>query len=622
MSTSTLTITVREPLTNSNTITLENVFVDSFNTEVILADDGITPIGNSYAISGTVTLDITADYANFFSALEAGSNRCVSVQIQVGGVTLASLSDDADDKGGPYCKLSTTQVVGHKTALMQFSITAQQSYVGDQTVVSHRWNQKISIDAAGRLTHHVSGSLTVARGTSGSTNSIATKTTWEGKIAYADLFRRAIIPPVPGVGWRRESQEFALDDAGTMLVYSFTDKRFAYDLPNNVIAGDMSFTYERSLENPAQAMCTFSCDLEGDLGLKSLAGTTPNRRLVEIAVALSKTRIDLNYERTIVQRMRVTEKDMLSGYAIRFELDAVVMPREAYDSTVITAIAYMVGNAFTITRTDSRSVDAYGPYVSEGESATTYGMIPHWVANAVSGMEPTTGDMPQAALFTITGANTYGAVEVAVISGADGVEAMNAAFNGAYQGSQIQQGEQSINGETGPFQTLVQHTVSITHCTYDSGIVRLSPMYVSAPDFVFQTRKPTPIIEERVEVSRMNHAPAKFLRPLPSNAYLIDDDWKVSFGKYDAQGNRLFSGIYTRRYAMYDGGSGVAKAISGYSTETAPSGAQLRVWGALDDIVRPSYSPLGGDQESGSVFIATGADVDAQYGVAQQDYVT
>jgi hypothetical protein len=515
--------------------------------------------------------------------------------------------------------LSTTQVIGKKTALIQFLVTAQQSYVTDQTVVAHRWDQKMSLDAAGRLTRSVSGTLTVARGSTGVQTSLASNSVWENKIAYADLFRRAIIPDVPGIGWRREAQEFAMDEGGSMLVYSFVDKRYAFDLPNGVRTGDMSFTYERSLENPVQAVCSFSCELEGDLGLNNIAGTTPNRRLVEIAVELSKTRIDLNYARTIVQRMRVTEQNLLSGFSIRFELDAVVMPREANDSTTITAIGYMVGNAFTITRTDSRAVDAYGPYgyIGEDDGAVqgTYGMIPHWVANAVSGMETTSGDMPTASLFTIVDANTHGAVTVAVVSGADGVSEMNTLFNGFYQDSQNQPADNEDE-----YQTLVQHTVSNTKARYDSGIVRLSPMYVSTADFVFQTRKPIATVVERVEVSRMNQSPPKVLRQLPSNAYLLNDDWQVSWGQYDSQGNRLFSGVYTREYAMYDPG-GDALATSGFSTQTAPSGAGLRAWGAPNETVLPSFSPTAANEVAGSVF-SFGSDVPAEYSVPQEDFIT
>jgi hypothetical protein len=603
------------------TVTLDNIFIDQFNTEALFAADKFTPIGQSITASGTATIDITTAYTTLEETLQRGSNRCQAVVINIDGTDLLNVIDNDDDSGGPFCKLTTTQVIGKKTALIQFTVTAQQSYVASQTVVAHRWDQKMSLDAAGRLTRSVSGTLTVARGTSGAATSLATNASWEGKVAYADLFRNAIIPDVPGVGWRREAQEFAMDEGGSMLVYSFTDKRYAFDLPDNVRTGDMSFTYERSLENPVQAVCSFSCELEADLGLNNIAGTTPNRRLVEIAVELSKTRIDLNYARTIVQRMRVTEQNMLSGFSIKFELDAVVMPRTANDSSNITAIGYMVGNAFTISRTESRAVDAYGPYgyISPGGGGGavqgTYGMIPHWVANAVSGMEETTGSMPTAALFTILDATAHGAVNVAVISGADGVAAMNTLFNGFYQGTQNQP---ALNDDD--YQTLVQHTVSSTKARYDSGIVRLSPMYVSAADFVFQTRKPIATITERVEVSRMNQSPPKVLRELPSNAYLLNDDWQVSWGQYDSQGNRLFSGVYTREYAMYDPG-GDALLISGFATQTAPSGAGLRAWGAPNESVLPSYSPTAANEVAGSVF-SIGADIPAQYNVPQEDFVT
>jgi hypothetical protein len=120
----------------------------------------------------------------------------------------------------------------------------------------------------------------------------------------------------------------------------------------------------------------------------------------------------------------------------------------------------------------------------------------------------------------------------------------------------------------------------------------------------------------------MNQSPPKVLRPLPTNAYLVQDNWQVSWGQYDTQGNRLFSGIYTREYAMYDPG-GSALATSGFDTQAAPSGANLRVWGAPYETVRPSFSPTSSTEAAGSVFAAAAAgDVPAQYEVPQEDFVT
>lgn len=608
-------------------VNMDGVFVDAYNTEVNYAEDGITPLGQTITVTGTAVIPAGNEYQTFIASLRNGGNRLQAAQVFVGSVPLVNLQKVDDDQGGPFCKITTNEVVGFGCAFMRFELSAKQSYVVNQTVTSHNWTQTMQIDGNGLMTRTINGHLHVARNTKGTNKTLATYDSWKGKVAYADLFRRAITPDVPGEGWRRESQTFALDVSSTILTYTLVDKRYVSDLPDGVRVGDMDFTYERSADNQNLATVRFTCDLEGDIALSQITGTTGNRRLVEAAVALSKTRLNLDYQRALVQRMVVTERQLLSGFSIRFELDALMLPVSSQElGSTMVPLAYMIGNRFHVNRTVTRAVDAYGPIAFDKvvDKTTTYGMVPHFLDNAISGMElaptgdetnPNPGFMPYATLFNIQNANVYGTVQVYVVSGADGTTAMNSSFSGKFSNQQTQPGKNDPG-----FLTIVNHSISITKAKYDSGIVRLMPMYVDAPDLVMQVRKPCVHVTERIEVSRLNQAPAKQVRPLPAYAYLVSDDWNVTFGKYDAQGNRMFTGVYERTYAVYDsGGPG-----QGFVTQTAPGGAVLRAWGAPQQTVLPTLSLLGytETQQATSNVFAVADDMAAAYTVPTETYVT
>lgn len=602
--------------------------IEEFAQEAVYAEDNIHAIGQKFRIVGTCIADCGGpgdDYDFLKSQLRISNNRVKLVELYgMPGLAdqLFSVSDTMDDTGGPFVKISATHIYGANTAILRFEISAQVSYVDSQTVVAHRWTQRMSMDAAGHVTRTINGTIHVARGTTGSSTTPATSVAWTSKAAYADLFRRAIVPNVIGEGWRRESQDFALDANSTMLTYSIVDKRYAYDLPDGVIVGDMEFSIERGLSHTGYAVAKFSCDLEGSLALKEVSGTTPNRRLIEAAVQLSKLRLNVDYKNTIVQNLRVTEKNLLSGFAIRYEMEAWITAASNPEQTGILTIPYMIGQKFTITRTVSRSIDPYGPALTPAgglEGPISYGMLPSYLANEIDGMIPVdveSAPMPQASVFQVTGSNTFGTVTVAIVSGTDGVSTMNDLFSGAFSGWQKQP-----NRDEDDYATIIPRTTSVTHTEYDSGIVRLSPMYVDTADFVFQTKKPEVRVRERVEVARANQAPPKEIRPLPTNAYVKSEDWRVTSGKFDAQGQRMFTGIFERDYVLYDSGSG---SSVGFYTFTTPGGGDVRAWGAPNETLLGTYSPTAfneGNAPGSSVF-ANATDGRQEYGVPNEDFVT
>jgi hypothetical protein len=140
-----------------------------------------------------------------------------------GGQTLLSATGGAgtdDSRGWPTAFIEATEIVGTNTVLLRFEIEHHRVFNASNTVTAHQWRQSMAIDAAGKLTRTVNGKLHITRATTGSALTLATNASWDGKQAWADLFRNAIIPGLPGEGWRRESQEFAVDEQGTAMTYS------------------------------------------------------------------------------------------------------------------------------------------------------------------------------------------------------------------------------------------------------------------------------------------------------------------------------------------------------------------------------------------------------------------
>jgi len=623
---------------------IDNVQIEAFQAEPEMASDSMTPQGTRMNITATGLMSHES-WLTVQEHLARTGNRCVKVHMphpSSADELLIDLEAEVSDVGGPFVKMTGTQVIGDTVVLVRLEITDRYSLC-NSPIVSHVWTQRWAIDGAGHSTRTVQGTITISRGNT-STAPVPPargQQPWTQTIPWADIFRRAIIPPLPAYGWRRESQDFAYDAQGIALIYTITDKQYAHDLPDGVRVGDMEFSYERSLENPAIANCTFSCDLQGEPSLRNLdyAGTTStrgNRHLVTAAVQLSKTRINAVYGHCLITRMRVTEKNILSGYSIRFEMDAQMFPEERATTNLVAPMAWMIGRGFTVTRTTSRELDAFGsatrPVNNIGGnqsfgSPELYVMLPHYLDNAVSGMacEGTDVGIPHATVYVLDAANpALGTITITTIEGDSGFGPINdpqsgQGFNGKYY-AQMQQG-----ANQGGYLTVVSHSVSITKVRTQTGLCRLTSMYVDAPDHVFQVTKPRIEITERIEVSRVNKSPPRVARPLPVGSYVVSEDWDVSYGRFDAQGNRIFTGVFERTYAMYDTGGTPndpeMPTLAGFYSTVPQAGIMagdtIRGWMAVTGYVNSPFSPLGTDatQATGGNVFTVATDLDVRYAV-------
>lgn len=637
----TLDLTVSNGGITTSNYTIDNVQLESYHAEAEIADDQMTPKGSRFAITAT-GLIAAESWSSIQTNLSRTGNRATLVRMtnpSVAGEYLINLASSNSDIGGPFVKMTGTQVIGSTVVLVRMEITDRIAICDASPITAHVWTQRMSTDGSGQITRTVQGTIYISRGSTGTTIGVVSRNIapWTGTMPWADLFRRAIVPTLPAYGWRRESQDFAYDSTSTALIYTVVDKQYAHDLPDGVRIGDMEFSYERSLDNPAVANCSFSCDLVGDISMRNLDygnTTRGNRVLVRAAVELSKTRINATYGNMLITRMRVTEKNILSGYAIRFELDAQSYPNTAQATNTMSPLAYMIGQGFKVVRSTSREIDAYGSKVrslsGENPSAQSelYAMVPHYFQNILNGMDcqGTENPVPYAVTQTISENDpTYGTVAVTVIAGNVGLGPSNDIIVGKYAATATQE-------PSGTYTNIVAHNLSVTSVKSSRGIVRLCPMYPNAQDLIFQTKKPEVRVTERVEVSRVNIAPDRVNRPLPSGAVVDSEDWDVSFGRFDAQGNRVFTGVFSRTYMLYDlGGSASVNAptANGFydllPTTGAMSGDSVRAWRAPSATVAATISFLAtkaSQNTSASVFSNAADNADARYAVPVETTVT
>jgi hypothetical protein len=619
------------PYDANPTLTLLNCQIEQYSNEPVFAQDGMTVESTRLAISGTCIIDNTTSL-NVSQNLERASQRCSSIVMTVGGSSLINLTAGESNIKGPFLKLNATQVVGAQgLCLVRFEINDTYPVCRNSPLLSHTWTQTMSLDMAGHATRTVNGTLRAWMNKDGAQTLVPQDASgWINRSGYADLFRDPILPDVPGYGWRRESQQFAYDATSTGLVYQFVDRQYAYDLPDGVRVGDMEFSYERNLDNPGVANIAFSCDLEGDLSLTLIstyaAGaqpTTGNRYLLAQAIALSKTRINANYGGCLVTRLRVTERDMLSGFKIRLEIDAQMYPTLSNEvTTEIAPIAWMVGQRFEVTRSISRTMSPYGPYAGiphedgpgEGQQGNKYAMVPHWISNALQDMECPNGanPLPKSLLLMFEGTNEYGNVDVAVGVDPAGITQINQQFAGKYKADQKQDADEESSGID--YTQIISHNLSLTNANYDTGMVRLSTMYLDKADIVLQVGKPVVRVKEHLEVAKANTAPTKVFRPLPAGAILISENYDVSFGKFDTQGQRMFVGSFDREFQMYDPGGGSG---NGFSTQTSVAAGQVRAWAAPNGKLNATLAQIATNASQGST-----ASVFGSQPVAALSYLT
>lgn len=569
------------------------------------AADGITLQSISLTITGTSILNDNTPgdlYTHLQYMTLNAPGKVTSVSIMVDGQEFVNIPKDA--RQGPFMSVTLNELVGTRTTVASFTITASittrsSTYGGASTdwlyaPVAHVWTQSFSLDAGGLITRTVRGSLTLDIGAIGTQDVPAGDGTLS-KVSdvspYADLFRRVVLPFInQGKIWRRESQTFAVNETGNMLTYEIVDSQARVQLPDGAYSGTADYTYERKRSSLSWATVRFECELEGPVD-----GDV--RRLIWGAVVLAQSRI--RFDQCLISRMVVQEMQLLKRARIRFELEAEAIATAVElgpgASTIAVPMAQYIAKNFTMARACSQVIDPYGP------PAQRYWAYPHWYDNDLSAKADLPSEIKRAAMQAFTEeACAPGAPVVTIIAPTIAIETINNIMNvGPFKDKLTIEVGGTEQSTTRPIQT-VEAVSSFTHVNNKTRMHRLQTLYTEGSDFVFQSGKPVVTINERVETRRVNLPPARVMRPIPTGFVMIEDDWKVNLGGIDADGNRTFTGVYTRTLMAYDGGG---QTSNGYTTS-----GSVRRWWSPSQQVQPAMA-LGYEanmqETSNSVLIAS-----------------
>lgn len=573
--------------------------INSWDQRPIYAEDGYTLTRIETTISGSALVSYGSSTYSTLGTLmrtEPGRVDFVSISVDSSGGTEQIYSAQAPDAlRGPLMSMTVTEIAGRQAAMVTFTIVGNAAgsvlSQSNSPIMSHRWVQSFSLDAAGHLTRTVTGSLTVdlANGSSTTTPSTGNSSGQiSGKAPWADIFRKAILPTRPNdtVAWRRESQTFAYNEAGNALIYTIVDTQARMAVPDAALTGNCDFTYERSRQDIAFATLRFNCDLEGpwdgDL-----------RNMIWSAVVLAQSRIPFNA--AMIDRMVVQEQEMMTRAKIRFEVTARCYAfqgdPEANGVYPPVPLANLIGKYFKVTRSCPEFPDAYGGASSHGVAG-----VPHWYNNDISAKLPAIDtSLPVATLIAaITAPCTPGTPTIVMTGDDSSLDSANTALNqGPFR--IIPLGSQ--NAANQPNGT--DRAQTVTSVFTDTKMHRLNTLYTEGSDFVFQIGKPSVTLEEVTTVKTVNKPPARVFRPMPSGFMCVKDDWKVNFGEIDPNGHRTFIGVYTRTLKSYDLGGTVS---NGYFT----NGGRRQWWPPSGYVTSPlalgfDTSPSGQD-DSQSVF--------------------
>lgn len=580
--------------------------VTSFKQEPVKADDGIVAVGLLTTITGTVSFADEAAYSQFRAAVAATrgvtSPLQYTVQMRDPGGSFTTLSTWAgtqqDDIGGPFLDVTeAVEVTGIRYIRANFTIRTQSarptvlSTGADGTAVpitGLSWKQRITIGPDGRLQRTVDGLVTCAPGliSSGTTTPSTDNTAaqWTGQKAYADLFRHACIPLVPGEGWRRTRQEYAYNPQSNALAFQFTDEQFRTDIPWPAQVGEFDFDAQRTLADAGAAQLTGRITLG--------AGNEVNpRQLIGAALDLMAARILPG--RDLIQRLNVKERNITGQVEITVEVEALVYSQNTANTNAIPLTA-MIGCPFTVKRaaatTDvQRTVNPYGsPSVvhAAGWASTSnkwYWMEPHWV-----GAHPTfqtaladAMTLGQATLIEFTDTVSSGIVSVVVANDDTFVSAMNATLDDGPYPSQYPK-----QADVGGYPSTMLRGFGESRTLVAPRVCRLCTAYNTGADYLFQIEKPVVVLTEKVEVTRLNQNPAKPMRPGPAGFMVVDEKWNIEAGAGDPQGQRAYKGVFVRTSMAFDGGGTTS---NGYASATV-GGVTIRTWsppasqvaGALD----------------------------------------
>lgn len=536
---------------------IQHVQIESWTADPVKAEDQVSVLTVQHVIKGTGIVS-EEDSETLASKIPAMTSRFqeprkgfkLTIQRDVSTdstfldtiVDGDSTNDAPDDLNGPITKLEIKQATGGKVAVVSFEIMLwlRQSEAGVNSladVISHRWRQRWEYDHVGLARRTVSGELVVrASADEGTYGDIATTTGNSQNPTYPnfdkgrnpDRYRLLVAPALPP-GFRRERQEFVVDDTGTKMLYVIEDREFTKGLPAPLKAGEANFSWERGISSVEGMLGrkTFDIEVEGDKN-------TPPVQLLATAVQISKNRIvyapsgeNATAGADWIIEIKVDEVDLLSRNKVRYRVVAVGIQQD--NKPFVAKTSFMLQDIL-------RGLQVgYVPPTPYGVANIYSGIREFW-----SGLIPD-GQTPQFPKATYEEVGIAPDAPVYVLP------------EGAYQ--QVSENlipvstvAGATNGGTvdGAKQNLYVRLDVREEISVDRRVVVLSPMTPEPRDVVFQFGPPKVTIRSVVVAARHNADPEKPFRPLPPGSVVVKEEFAVSKGEVDSNNNRVFVARYER----------------------------------------------------------------------------
>lgn len=515
---------------------------------------------------------------------------------------------------GPFIKTNVTQIAGTSTIVIQMTIEWTAASPDQNSVLSFYTKAQFSIDETGATTIRKTGRLEVhlppytdsrdrlpfpilptVSDTSGTPNTVPRPNPnplapppagdmWRNDVVvdkmdsglvweYPDYFRMFVAGNMYP-GFRRVSQEYAIDESGSRLLFDVVDKEFFGNLPAPARVGNCQYTFERSIDDKNQAIGIkhFIASVKGDKNVTAGA-------LLALCIRMAQNRID--FQNDLIVKARVTQENMLTENAITFEIAAKATSLQVFTpaggaggstSTSTGSITGTVplGNILANIQTPQgvfQFVPAEMPfeYGVSGIIRVVTSPFPETDQNALirdlNKRSSTIQIDPNYYLGERRGVTYIFSDQVFDRFLQDGNPPADADLRFRYKdwiptqvprGPNDGDGKQASAGETGDDPTIASAYASNGYSSskIHTGLIEVPAVAFGAKSKVFQCSAPRVSRIEMVEAAAKNRAPKRVFDDLKANSVVGVMDVNVSSGVPDLNGNRVLSSVMTREVTL------------------------------------------------------------------------
>ena len=573
--------------------------------------------------SGTSTDSIQTKIDTLSAKLNRNGGILTVTTVDTNGSSHAFVSiAEGDDKTGPYASVRITEIIGaNNVALVQWSFewfatlqgAANLSLVREFVCIA-----SFEIDAVGMTTITRTGHITMKKAsgsapttvqlfpTTSATPSVSGTypngyaSTWNRSDAVKDYphnasgtdptdkwpeqYRRMAAGNLYP-GFRRIRQQYATDESRTRMVFSIVDQEFARGLPAPCRAGSVNFSFERSLpvggdSSNAMGQKKFSCVVQGPTNVAPADLLILAIRLSQKRIFWSRTLVGSTYYAAdLIQRIHVSEIEMLDQNAISFEVDALGGANTNTGIGASGASSVQTGQPFAVPNLLGNILDALTiTHKTEagsggGTSTFTFSVASQTDAYGEFGVYRITPSWydPEQAISDKTWTTTQ------VLASADKVNATyifpNAVFDSHYSAAftadtqklplgrdnaKHRRDDAGAPGSSGvnDYQSApYMHIKSVERRSTQTHIIPVPSQSLTGADLKFQTRKPVTIVHQRAQMVRMNLSPSREFLAKEPGAVVLHEEFVTHSGTSDTVNNRLMVATHERIYAISDNGS-------------------------------------------------------------------